>query len=308
MDMKYGEPMLKLALGPLLYYWPRAQVMDFYQQIAAAPVDIVYLGETVCARRHELRAADWLALAEMLAARGKQVVLSTLALIESSADLGAQRRLAGNGRFSVEANDMGAVHMLADQAAFIAGPHLNVYNPATLSLLATLGARRWVMPLEMSSSGLARMQQTRPDGMETEVFGYGRMPLAFSARCFTARNRNLPKDDCRFSCIDHPDGLLMRARDRQPFLVLNGVQSQSALVCCLLAELEQMHALGVDVVRLSPQSEHMGHIIGAFDAVRRDPRQAGDMARMMAPMLPAAACNGYWYGKPGMEYLREQAA
>jgi collagenase-like PrtC family protease len=299
--------MLKLALGPLLYYWPRAKVMEFYEDIADSPVDIVYLGETVCSRRHELRAADWLAVAELLQGRGKEVVMSTLALIESSADVGAQRKLVANGRFQVEANDMGAVQMLNGQP-FVAGPHLNVYNPPTLSLLHGLGARRWVMPLEMGRAGLAHMQRERPQGMETEVFAFGRMPLAFSARCFTARNRNLPKDDCRFSCIDHPDGLMMQTREKQPFLVLNGIQSQSALVYNLAAEMAQMAELGVDVARLSPQSTHMKQIIAAFDAARNGalaPRQA---ANTISPLLPAEACNGYWYGKPGLEYSMENAA
>jgi len=71
---------VKLALGPLQYYWPRDTIIDFYDSIAAAAVDIVYLGETVCSRRHELRLADWMAIGEKLEAAGKEVVLSSQVL------------------------------------------------------------------------------------------------------------------------------------------------------------------------------------------------------------------------------------
>ncbi len=295
------NPMPKLALGPILTYWPRAVVFDFYQMIAESAAEIVYIGETVCSRRHELRLSDWLDVADLLAASGKQVVLSTQALIESGSELAALRKIADNGRFEVEANDMGAVRCLQNRVPFVAGPHLNLYNGPTLALLAELGARRWVMPLEMGREALARMLAVRPPGMETEVFAYGRMPLAFSARCFTARNRNLPKDDCRFSCMDHPDGLLLRTRDAQPFLVLNGTQTQSALVYNLVGELDDMRALGVDVVRISPQAASTGEVLAAFDQARRGRLAAGEARREVARWLPAGACDGYWFGRPGME-------
>jgi len=58
---------MKISLGPNLFYWPKQVTLDFYAAVAQMPVDIVYLGETVCSRRHELRAEDWLAVAQQLA-------------------------------------------------------------------------------------------------------------------------------------------------------------------------------------------------------------------------------------------------
>ncbi|MDP1952626.1 MAG: U32 family peptidase, partial [Betaproteobacteria bacterium] len=115
---------MKLALGPVLYYWTREAVQAFYAGIADSAVDIVYLGEVVCSRRHNLRLDDWLGLARELAASGKQVVLSSQALIESESDLKTLRRIAANSEFTVEANEMGAVRLLAGRVPFIAGPHL----------------------------------------------------------------------------------------------------------------------------------------------------------------------------------------
>src|SRR3546814_19481783 len=94
--------------------------------------------------------------------------------------------------FQVEANDMGAVHCLEGKS-FVAGPYLNVYSRPTLELLAELGARRWVMPMEMGREGMAQLQMDRPLAMATEVFASGPMRLAFAAPCFTARTRHIPQ-------------------------------------------------------------------------------------------------------------------
>jgi O2-independent ubiquinone biosynthesis protein UbiV len=302
-DTQAGKSIMKLALGPLLYYWQRDTVFDFYQRIAASPVSTVYLGEAVCSRRHELRLSDWLTIAEQLTAAGKEVVLSTLALIEAGTDLAVLRKITDNGRFLVEANDMGAVHCLAGKVPFVAGPHLNLFNAPSLELMAGLGAKRWVMPLEVGRDGLAEILKSRPGGIETEVFSYGRMPLAFSARCFTARNRNLPKDDCRFSCIDYPDGLVMQTKEKQPFLVLNGIQTQSTRVYNLIGEVESMRAVGVDVVRISPQAQHTEQVIGLFEAALKQQITPAAAQQQMQQWMPDQPCNGYWYGKPGLDQI-----
>ena len=299
---------MKLSLGPLQYYWSRQTVFDFYEAMAATAVDIVYLGEVTCSRRHELRLSDWLDVADLMRASGKTAVLSTQVLLESGSDVSAMQKVAANTDFGIEANDMGAVSALTGRRGFVAGPHLNIYNGPTLQWMASMGASRWVAPLEMPRQDLALLQRERPAGLQTEVFVHGRLPLAFSARCFTARHRNLPKDDCRFSCIEHPDGLMLKTRESAEFLVLNGVQTQSARVHSLIDAWADLCALGVDVARISPQSLHTAEVIGLYDAVRREALNGPTARVALLPLLPDRDCNGYWHGQPGQERIEPALA
>jgi len=280
---------LKISLGPLLYYWPRNAVFEFYAAIADAPVDTVYLGEVVCSRRHEMSLVEWLEIADELAQRGKEVVLSTQVVPEGEGDLKILRRVVQNGRFRVEANDMSAVHLLEGSRGWVAGAHLNLYNPHSLGMIARLGATRWVAPIEITRNTAADVLAARPDGMEAEIFAYGRLPLAFSARCFTARRYNLQKESCAYRCIEHAEGMPLATREGKPFLALNGVQTQSARIYNLLGKLADLRAAGFDRLRVSPR-----------------PHGTADLIRALKNGSPPAwqpeqDCDGFWHGRAGLE-------
>ena len=288
-----------LSLGPVQYHWSKEKMLAFYRTIESSPVDIVYLGETVCSKRRSFRHQDWIEVAERLQAAGKEVVLSTLALLEADSELGYVRKLCNNGKFTIEANDMSAVHMLAGKTNFIGGASLNIYNPRTLNKLVGLGMTRWVMPVELSKSVLAGFQKEMPAGIESEVFGWGRLPLAYSARGYTARAHEVSKDDCANCCVEYPDGLMLSTREGESFLVINGTQTQSARVHSLVHELNDP-ATGPDIIRISPQSENTERVISLFDQVRVGTSGATETLHELEQFAPVGLCDGYWHGAAGM--------
>lgn len=297
-----ADARMPITIGPLLYFWPREALLRFYAGIADSPADTVVLGEVVCARRHEMAPADWLALARELATAGKEVVLATQALIESAADVRVLRRVAEQGEFLVEAGDATALQCLTEIGArFVLGPHLNVYSRPALAEYRRFGALRWVAPVEMSLADIGALHEGAPL-LPTEVFAYGRMPLALSARCFTARHHRLRKDQCEFRCKDDPDGLLLATSDGQPFLVLNGIQTQSAAQQCLLGERAALQSAGVTRVRLSPSSQRFGDAIDAFDRVLNRGGDLDAALRLLDEIaLPGGLANGFAHGRAGLE-------
>ena len=292
---------MKLSLAPIQFFWQKETLLEFYVQMLDSPLDTIYLGETVCSRRQKMRFADWFGLAQDLADSGKEIILSSQVLLESESDLKRLRKITGQTQFKIEANDMGAVKLAREHGIpFVAGASLNIYNEATLQLFQSLGAYRWVAPAELARDKVADIARLS-DGLETEIFAWGKIPLAYSSRCFTARHYNLNKDSCEFRCLDHEHGLTMNTREGQPFLTINGIQTMSYGSQCLLPHHADMVAIGVNILRLSPQLTDMPRIIELHRALLDGQTTLDEALPELARLSTGTPVDGYWLGKPGIE-------
>ncbi len=304
-------PSIAFTVAPLQYWWPRQQLLQAYAELADSPAQTVVLGEVTCSRRNEFSLSDWLDLGRDLQACGKTVRLATLPLLMSEAELRTMRRIAEQCEFEVEAGDAAALQAWSRQPAaerppLVLGPHLNIYSAGALQEhLREPGITGWAPPLELSLDAIARINP--PGGsspLPTEVFGFGRMPLAFSARCFTARHHRLSKDQCEFRCREDGDGLLLSTVEGQPFLALNGIAIQSAALHCLIGEGAALRAAGVARLRLSPCSRGFAEVLQQFDAVLNQGACAATAQERLAALpLPGALVCGFARRRPGMEAL-----
>ncbi len=295
----------QLTLGPLLYHWAPEQRRDFYFRIAdEAPVDCVYLGEVICSKREPYFEPYFNEVAERLRSAGKQVVISTIALVTSPREMAEIKQHASTDAM-VEANDVACLQALAGKPHVI-GPFINVFNEGAREFVTRNGAVRVVLPVEAPATSIKVLANTP---VETEVMVFGRQPLSIAMRCYHARSHGLTKDSCQYVCGLDPNGLPAQTVDGQDLLSINGTSTMSHGYAVLLNELEALRKMGVTHFRVSPQ--HMDMV--AVTAIYRDALDgkcaAGEAEARLQPLTgDVPYINGFYYAREGLSWNAQHAA
>lgn len=246
---------MELTVGPNQFFWKTEAWSTFYEELASAPVNRVILGELVCSKRLPFYQDAILPAVETLLAAGKEVALTSLALVTLKRERKATAELAEAG-VEIEVNDLTALAHLPKDAKFCVGPLVNVYNEGTLDWLVSRGATRICLPPELPLASVRALAEAgKHAGISVEVWGHGRIPLAISGRCYHARLHGRIKDNCLFACEDDPDGLEVDTADGKAFLSMNGVQTLSDSCASMAYQIETLRNAGVSALRLSPQSK-----------------------------------------------------
>lgn len=292
---------MELTVGPNQFFWDAALWSDFYARLAdEAPVDRVVLGELVCSKRLPFYQTHIPEAIERLKAAGKAVAITSLALVTLKRERRLTAELVEMG-LEVEVNDLTALAHLPEGARFSVGPLVNVYNEGTLRWLASRGATRACLPPELTLASVEALAAAGP--VQVEVWGWGRLPLAISGRCYHARLHDRAKDNCLFVCGEDPDGRAVDTLDGQGFLAVNGVQTLSARCANHARQLPALCRAGVSALRLSPQSQGFVAVCGLFRDLIDGRIDAAELdVRALATAPGGAYCDGFLTGAAGVDW------
>lgn len=294
---------MELTLGPVLFDWNQDEFFRFYEEAAKMDVDRVYIGEVVCTRKLGFSHSDLKAIIKLLEDAGKKVTLSSLAVISNEDELEFTRKLLSYP-CSIEANDM-AVFNMADpmKREVFAGPHITAYNAPTIEFLKSIGVKRVTFPVELSKESFEySMRQTDIFG---EVFAHGKVPLAFSWRCYTSRAFGLTKTSCKHHCMKYPDGMDLKTVDGEPIFSVNGTSILSADTYTLIEFVDSLREAGAGALRISPQYRHTGKIVEVFRARMNGTIDNKEALAELKAVTEGGFSNGWYLGKAGKDYLTE---
>lgn len=291
---------MKLTLGPVLYEWKREDFLRFYEEVCRMDVDRVYVGEVVCVKKGP-SIKDIEAVASMLTGAGKEVVLSTLAVVSNEEELDHTRDIAALP-YPVEANDMSVFGMVdpADKTLY-AGPHITSYNVPSIEFLKGAGVKGVTFPVELSGESIAYI--IRHTDVQGEVFAHGKVPLAFSWRCYTSRAYGLTKTGCRHDCARHPAGMEIKTMDGEPLFNVNGTSILSADTYSLIGEVEELKAGGAGLIRVSPEHKGTATVLELFRKRMEGALAPGEGLKAIKSITKGNVCNGWYHGRAGKDYV-----
>jgi len=294
---------MDLTIGPNQFFWTAETVRDFYRDMAATPAARVVLGELICSKRLPFWEGEIPGAIETLQAAGKDVALTTLALITLKRERKLTADLMDMG-VPVEVNDLTALHHLPAGQPFWVGPLVNVYNEGTLRWLAKRGALRVCLPPELPLESVATLARAGAElGVAVEVWGHGRLPLAVSGRCYHARLHDRAKDSCQFVCEDDPDGRDVETLDGQPFLAVNGIQTLSQSTATAAHQVEALADAGVSALRLSPQSRGFAETVALYHRRLAEGLDGDRLAASLREWVPGGALSdGFLTGPAGASW------
>lgn len=295
---------MQLSLGPVLYNWAPERWRDFYFRIAdEAPVDVVSVGEIVCSKRSPFFTEHLPDVIERLQRAGKQVLLGSLIVVSLRRERRQTEELCAADGALVEVNDLTCLRSIKGRPHAI-GPYVNIYNETSAAFHVEQGAARICLPPELPISSAAVIAAAVPQAV-IEIFAFGRVPLAISARCYHARLHKLSKDNCRFVCEKDSDGLALKTLDQQDFLTINGVQTLSHACTSLAGDIAALREAGIGSLRLSPQDCDMVEVARTFRDVLEGRQSAEDASDRLSGLYPGVAfANGFLRGQPGFSFAR----
>ncbi len=294
---------MEMTLGPVLFDWKREDLLKFYDQVKDMEIDTVYLGEVVCSRRRGLTIDDLKSVAHQLTQSNKKVYLSSLAVVSSEAELSHIRELSKLGQV-IEANDASAIAIAGVAGTETsAGPHITCYNTGDIEFLRHLGIERITFPVELPSESIR--YNIENSKISSEVFAHGKIPLAFSWRCYTSRAFGLTASNCEFDCRKFPDGMEISSLEGEPLFTINGKSILSTDTYTLVESIDELKAMNVTAIRISPQPKDTAKVVKIFrDRIenRIDNEQA---LAGLKNITTGGFSNGWFKGGAGKDYLEE---
>ena len=294
---------MKITVGPIPYLWDKDDILTFYKDLCATPVSTIYVGEVACSKRkYDI---DFIKeIASMLSYAGKEVILSTFAIITDPHEIDFLEELC-KLPFPIEANNVG-IFNLKNPEEIIAGPFIPVYNRATSQYLAKMGIKRLVFMPELNQDTIALLSASV--NMEKEIIVFGNLTVASSWRCYTARASGLYKSNCAITCKRFPEGLGLDTIDGKPLFNINGTQLMSLKKVCLLKELDTIKGMGIEYLRIIPQLHNMQEIIDIFYGVIHGNMSSRKGVELLKAYAPDGISNGWFYGQSGWKYIPQEVS